>query len=394
MNANASAGSQCEMKCMTRHRVDMSLRGARRARSPRFGVAQDRFRGRLVRLALALPIVLPLAIAHAASFDCTKAATKTEKTICADATLSGLDSLLAQTYKAVMAKHPGDKHFAGYLVGSQKNWLSRRDACATPKCVLEAYTERIDSLRHDQLPDEMFPLPHNASDWSACVAPSDLGQAHCQREIRCAENSNGSYFVAVGDICPLAALSIRNMGTEPGQKTGSGSVRLYFYPQREKPGPLLTTLLDVQNEGQHFPITSFEFESSLDRNGYAALYIQSASGGTNVFAVSQNLYRFDPKDSVPYLYYAGTFDSLRYSNERVVAVLPGREGAYFEIHDVHQKGTRDVVDDQSIGISVEEDPDNHDPTGCTFTDAAGKKIKPPNPKWVDEFCMGAPVAAP
>jgi|GEM_PF-6146447 len=336
---------------------------------------------------VSLLIALPWATGHAASFDCGKAATTNEKAICTDKALSDLDSLLAQTYRTVVAKSRSDKRLAEYLVRGQKAWLSDRDSCSTVTCLRAKYEERIDTLRHDYLPDELFPLPHNSSDWSACVAPPDSDQARCRHEIRCAQNANASYLVAESDICP-------DTNTNSYETPRLQAVRLYFQPEKNKPGTLVATIKDVTGDAaEPLAITSFEFDRSPDRNGYAVLYIQAASGGTNAFATSQDVYRFDPKDRVPYRYYSGTFDSLRYSNGHLVTELPGRGELHIEIHDVRPLGTRDVVDAQSINIVVDQQPEDDHPTGCAFYDDAGKVIKPPNQKWVDEFCMGAPVAS-
>lgn len=53
--------------------------------------------------AAALLILLPPA-AHAAGFDCAKAASPTEKAICADAALSKLDGDLAAAWKQALGK--------------------------------------------------------------------------------------------------------------------------------------------------------------------------------------------------------------------------------------------------------------------------------------------------
>lgn len=80
---------------------------------------------------------------QAASFDCSKASTSIEKTLCADAALSDLDELLLQHYKKaqVHAATPDA------LKDQQKAWLKTvRDACTDAKCLKRAYKARIGEL--------------------------------------------------------------------------------------------------------------------------------------------------------------------------------------------------------------------------------------------------------
>jgi len=92
--------------------------------------------------AAALLTLLPIA-AHTAGFDCAKAASPTEKTICADAALSKLDGDLAAAWKKALAKG-GDT--AG-LKAAQLKWLKQRDQCGTEApCLGDRYRERLASL--------------------------------------------------------------------------------------------------------------------------------------------------------------------------------------------------------------------------------------------------------
>lgn len=81
----------------------------------------------------------------AASFDCGKASTPTETTICYDAELSAMDDLMGETYKRSFET-------AGWMTGtqikeSQKEWLALRNACGdNPDCIYGAYADRISDL--------------------------------------------------------------------------------------------------------------------------------------------------------------------------------------------------------------------------------------------------------
>ena len=60
---------------------------------------------RKILLALALPFLV-CALAHAASFDCTKAKTAQEKAICGTPALSAADDQMAAAYSAWLAAAP------------------------------------------------------------------------------------------------------------------------------------------------------------------------------------------------------------------------------------------------------------------------------------------------
>ncbi|KAB0661597.1 DUF1311 domain-containing protein [Burkholderia diffusa] len=81
--------------------------------------------------------------AHAAGFDCAKAASPTEKAICADAGLSSLDGELAAAWKRVLTKG-GD---TAALKAAQLKWLKQRDRCGNDApCLGDRYRERLASL--------------------------------------------------------------------------------------------------------------------------------------------------------------------------------------------------------------------------------------------------------
>ena len=73
---------------------------------------------RLIGLALLLSVGVG-SVGKAASFDCNKATTETEITICSDPELSALDELMGQLWKDL---DPSD-----ILVAEQKAWLKQRD---------------------------------------------------------------------------------------------------------------------------------------------------------------------------------------------------------------------------------------------------------------------------
>lgn len=79
-----------------------------------------------------------------ASFDCTRAATGTERLICSDGRAGVADIRLAWVYRALL--HRSDPTGRAALQEAQRTWLKRRDACATAQCLDTLYSDRLDAL--------------------------------------------------------------------------------------------------------------------------------------------------------------------------------------------------------------------------------------------------------
>ena len=80
----------------------------------------------------------------AASFDCAKAQSRIEKTICADAEVSTMDEHLARYYQAARAALQGAVQC---LAADQRQWLSSvRNKCADSACLKNVYLERLSEL--------------------------------------------------------------------------------------------------------------------------------------------------------------------------------------------------------------------------------------------------------
>ncbi|MGX1308993.1 uncharacterized protein AB7M35_003751 [Amorphus suaedae] len=108
---------------------------------------------RIGLLAAALMATMPAAV-QAASFDCAKAASRTEKTICGDATLSGLDGDLGTAYRDLMGRIDFDDALVALLKKSQRDWIKTRDACADAACMASAYRSRIAEIEGRSSPED------------------------------------------------------------------------------------------------------------------------------------------------------------------------------------------------------------------------------------------------
>jgi uncharacterized protein len=90
-------------------------------------------------------VLLPLCLAvkaQGASFDCSKATTRIEKMICADAELSKIDEELASAYNEALKKVSDP----AALKREQQVWLKERNACTDAACVKQVYESRLQGL--------------------------------------------------------------------------------------------------------------------------------------------------------------------------------------------------------------------------------------------------------
>ena len=79
------------------------------------------------------------------SYDCARARTDTEKTICADGDLASLDQTLDQTYRSAADRLT--RIAFGVIKVEQAAWLTRRDACGTDAaCISQEYRQRIAAI--------------------------------------------------------------------------------------------------------------------------------------------------------------------------------------------------------------------------------------------------------
>jgi len=97
------------------------------------------------KLVVAIAIAFP-AFANSASFDCTKASTRIEKSICKDEDLSKLDELLLKNYKQYLkSSNPDDR---SSVKKQQRQWLKDRTSkCDSVYQCIDTYAKRIKSIK-------------------------------------------------------------------------------------------------------------------------------------------------------------------------------------------------------------------------------------------------------
>lgn len=100
-----------------------------------------------------LPALVVIAVigasgAHAASFDCAKAKTADEKTICRNRSLSDADVKMATMF--TMNTHLVMMGARGNMQDRQREWLAERNTCrGNFKCLTAAYDKRLRELQAD-----------------------------------------------------------------------------------------------------------------------------------------------------------------------------------------------------------------------------------------------------
>jgi uncharacterized protein YecT (DUF1311 family) len=104
-----------------------------------------------VGLAALLCLAAPTA-SWAASFDCAKAGTPTEKAICKDPAVSKLDDQVAVAFKAAQGLWPAG-NWSTYIRNEQREWLKDRNGIckADVACLKQDYERRLTFLTHPSL---------------------------------------------------------------------------------------------------------------------------------------------------------------------------------------------------------------------------------------------------
>ncbi len=112
---------------------------------------------------LLVAMLMASPMAHATSFNCAKASTYVEKTICSDATLGKMDDALTENYNSMLATDLGDGGVS--LKKEQRAWIAQRNKCTTDKCLADLYWKRV---------DDICDAPVVTGVHAACVQSSDI----------------------------------------------------------------------------------------------------------------------------------------------------------------------------------------------------------------------------
>lgn len=124
--------------------------------------------------------ILYAAHAQAASFDCGKAGTATEKLICSDGALSKADESLAAVFAQAVATTLDPQN----LRADQRDWLGQRNKIADAAALQHSYASRIDQLRAAIVQWQNFDTdkPADALGHACFVPPEAPDDATCTVE--------------------------------------------------------------------------------------------------------------------------------------------------------------------------------------------------------------------
>ncbi len=195
--------------------------------------------------------------AVAASFDCTKAATKIEKLICNTPELSQLDDDLWVAYNNNMFDIWGPEEAA--YKQQQRNWLKTvRNRCATIDCLAEVYQERLWALNGTKEPLPLFSLRRN----------HDFGSGVCEAYLNVLNNTPKEALLP----CKLPDLTHSNFSAVKFETLHGDELKLmdqkFSAPNPNKPGAITKWKND-------WPAHKQDYETGYNVIGAATLDLDS-----------------------------------------------------------------------------------------------------------------------
>lgn len=175
------------------------------------------------RFALCLLLAVPLLSAQAASpsFNCAKAKSWSEKTICSDDTLAKLDQEMADVYKqALDAQLDADER--KNMLAEQRGFIKGRDDCAKAKttnavtpldCLRDVYRIRISEL------NERLGVDDESASAASATGGSALDDCYAQVDSRpevglCLEEKLDQVTVALDEAVTAMTAQMRSLDEE------------------------------------------------------------------------------------------------------------------------------------------------------------------------------------
>jgi|CXWL01.2.fsa_nt_gi uncharacterized protein len=150
--------------------------------------------------ALLLTSLAFASVTPASSFDCARAASKTEKAVCGDPYLSQLDEQLAERWRSTLANVPDPKA----LKTDQRQWLKNRNACGgIAACLRRQYLMRLVELEHAVQPfnwDAAWQLIPPGTSTAATVTTHRRDAAHITFDIEAGEGANSGSLDGVAEL--------------------------------------------------------------------------------------------------------------------------------------------------------------------------------------------------
>lgn len=285
---------------------------------------------RLLSLYLYLLLLLP--IAHAASFDCTKATSPAEKTICSDPHLSALDDQLSISYQ-IASRNSGEGDIV--VRHQQRAWLKNlNEQCSGSQiaaCIEQHQTARIHALNNtppfDPSTVTEFKLTQasRSFDFVIRMFPITPGPDDTTRE-----GPGRVLIFAKGSATPLQIIVMDNI-----------------FASLDKGGQPLTNTAKLYDYQGLINVGDFNFDSHEDfaiQNGNDGAY-----GGPsyNVYLYSPSTDRFQLSQSMTDLI-ASTLGFFAVDTDKKLLTTLSKDGCCF-----HTTTTYTVVHDNPIPVSRE-----------------------------------------
>lgn len=156
--------------------------------------------------------------AGAASFDCTKASTATEKAICQDKELNRLDEALAADYKEMMSADVGDGA-RQELRATQRVWVSQRNKCGGDVgCISKQYRSRLSEICEYPVLSGVHPTCYSPDEAKAAQAhtPGPVATHKASQEPAAAPAKAGRR-AEIERLISLHAAKVRGLGFSKSQ---------------------------------------------------------------------------------------------------------------------------------------------------------------------------------
>jgi uncharacterized protein YecT (DUF1311 family) len=170
--------------------------------------------------------------ARAASFDCAKASSAVEKTICADPALSKADDRMAEVFAAAS----GATLRPSALRADQLRWLGERNKLVDPAALQKSYQQRIEELgtiaRKWQTTAVAITAEQARHD---CLVPPDAPY-----DVRCRVDE-------FGDVRGVPSLRYQLQSYKDGDLRVAGGTAVF-----KVAGPTLVPIVDVAIDTAHF----------------------------------------------------------------------------------------------------------------------------------------------
>lgn len=189
-----------------------------------------------------------ITVANSASFDCAKASSRIETTICGSPRVSNLDEELASEYQKALSRAPDAGGAKDEVRSAQRAWLrGSRDACSDAICLEKAYSQRVailkaaraqfDEAKATAEQEEKAPPP--GPELTAQSTPPGLASATAPTPIASAPVEASQAPTSTGTATGQASTATEPVVSTSGPSTSVAPLAAGKFPERDV-GPRVT----------------------------------------------------------------------------------------------------------------------------------------------------------